>query len=130
WIENKYVVTSSTIDQIKPGDEIVAINGKPAQAVLEDMETLISGATPQWKRARSTVEALQGPRTEKLALTVRAFPDTATREVAVPCDASTALPMDARPHKFVTELESGIWYGDLRRAQAKAFTDALPRLAS
>ena len=130
WIENKYIVTSSTVDQLKPGDEIVAIDGKPAGTVLEDMEKLISGATPQWKRARSSVEALQGPRGEKLALTVRPYPGTATKEVPVPCDATGSFAMDARPKKAIAELEKGIWYVDLTRAVDKEFDDALPDLAS
>ncbi len=130
WIENKYIVTSSAVDEIKPGDEIAAINGKPAGQVLEEMEKLISGATPQWKRARSTAEALQGPRTESLTLTVRPFPGTSTREVTVPCESTASLAMDARPKKAILELEKGIWYVDLTRAQDKEFDDALADLAS
>jgi hypothetical protein len=38
WIENKYIVTSSADEQLKPGDEIAAINGKPAGLVLEELE--------------------------------------------------------------------------------------------
>jgi hypothetical protein len=130
WIENRYIVTSSSVEQVKAGDEIVAINAKPAKAILEDMEKLISGATPQWKRARSTVEALQGPRGETLALTVRPYPGTATKEVQVPCDSTGSLAMDARPRKALTELEKGIWYVDLTRAQDKDFDEALPDLTS
>jgi hypothetical protein len=130
WIENKYIVTSASVEPLKPGDEIVAINGKPAGVVLEDMEKLISGATPQWKRARSTVEALQGPRGEKLVLTVRPYPDTSTREVPVSCDSAGSLAVDARPKKAVAELEKGIWYVDLTRAQDKDFDDALSDLVS
>src|SRR6185503_8544560 len=48
WIEGKLIVTSSKGD-MKPGDQIVAINGKPALQALADAEKLISGATPQWK---------------------------------------------------------------------------------
>jgi len=130
WIENKYIVTSSSVDQLKPGDEIVAIDGKPAGAVLEDLEKLISGATPQWKRARSTTEALQGPWGGKLALTVRPYPDAPVREVTVTCDASGRFPLDARPSQVIAELEQGIWYVDLTRAQDKDFDAALPNLAS
>ncbi|MGD0776542.1 MAG: S41 family peptidase [Candidatus Solibacter sp.] len=129
WIENKYIVTASAVEQLKPGDEIVAINGKPAGTVLDEMEKLISGASPQWKRSRSTAEALQGPRGEKLALTVRAYPGAATQEIAVPCDSTSSLPPDARPAKAVAELEPGIWYVDLTRAADKDFDDALPGLA-
>jgi len=130
WIEDKYIVTSSAVEQLKPGDEIVAMNGKAAGLVLEDLEKLISGATPQWKRARSTEEALEGPRNETLALTVRPYPDTRTKEVTVSCDSAASLASDARPKKVIGELETGIWYVDLTRAQDKEFADALPLLAS
>ena len=130
WIQNKYIVTSSSVGQLKPGDEIAAINDNPAATVLAGLEKLISGATPQWKRARSTVEALQCPRGDTLVLTVRPYPDTATREVAVTCDWNGSLAMDARPEKTITELEKGIWYVDLTRAQDKEFDAALPDLAS
>ena len=123
-------MTSSSVEQLKPGDEIAFINGKPATQVLEDLEKLISGATPQWKRARSTAEALQGPRSESLALTVRTFPGTLTREVTVPCDSAANLAIDARPKKVIGELEKGIWYVDLTRARDKEFDDALPDLVS
>jgi C-terminal processing protease CtpA/Prc len=130
WIENKYIVTWSSIADLKPGDAIVAINAKPAAAVLEEMEELISGATPQWKRARSTMEALQCPRGERLALTVRPFEAAETRQVAVSCDSQGPFVMDARPKSVTTELEPGLWYVDLTRAQDKDFDEVLPKLTT
>ena len=50
WIQGKYIVTNAK-SELKPGDEIVAINGTAASQVLADAEKLISGASPQWKRA-------------------------------------------------------------------------------
>ncbi|HMD72134.1 MAG TPA: S41 family peptidase [Bryobacteraceae bacterium] len=130
WIGNKYIVTWSATAELTPGDAIVAINGKPAAAVLEEMEKLISGATPQWKRARSTMEALQCPRGEKLALTIRPLEATETRQVAVSCGFQGPLAMDARPQSVTTELEPGIWYVDLTRATDQDFDKALPQLAT
>ena len=130
WIENKYIVTWSSSADLKPGDEIVVINGRPAAAVLEEMETLISGATPQWKRSRSTMEALQGPRGEKIGLTVRPFQAAETKQVAVSCDSQGPLVMDARPKSVTTELDPGYWYVDLTRAQDKDFDAILPKLTT
>jgi len=130
WIENKYIVTWSSSADLKPGDEIVAINGRPAAAVLEEMETLISGATPQWKRTRSTMEALQGPRGEKIGLTVRPFQAAETKQVTVSCDSQGPLVMDARPMSATTELDPGYWYVDLTRAQDKDFDVILPKLTA
>jgi C-terminal processing protease CtpA/Prc len=38
--------------------------------------------------------------------------------------------LDARPSQVIAELEQGIWYVDLTRAQDKDFDAALPNLAS
>jgi C-terminal processing protease CtpA/Prc len=130
WIENQYIVTWSSTAELAPGDAIVAIDGKPAAAVLEEMEKSISGATPQWKRSRSAMEAFECPRGEKLALTVRPLEADKTRQVAVSCDFRGPLAMDARPKSVTTELEPGIWYVDLTRATDRDFDAVLPQLAT
>ena len=130
WIENKYIVTASADERVKPGDEIVAIDGKPSGMVLNDLEKLISGATPQWKRERSTAEALQSPRGATLNLTVRPYPGNVTKEVKLTCDSQAILAVDSRPKKAIVELQKGIWYVDLTRAQDKEFEGALPDLVS
>jgi hypothetical protein len=130
WIENKYIVTASQIAQVKAGDEIAAINGKPAGAALQEMEKLISGATPQWKRSRSTFQSLQCPRGEALSLTVRPYHEDATHEVPAPCDSNAALPTDPRPKETIKQLEAGIWYVDLTRAEDKEFDAALKDLVA
>ena len=130
WIQNKYIVTSSSVGQLKPGDEIAAINDNPATTVLAGIPEVDLRGHPAWKRVRSTVEALQRPRGDTLVLTVRPYPDTATLEVAVTCDWNGSLAMDARPAKTITELEKGIWYVGMTWAQEKEFDAALPDLAS
>src|SRR5207302_6995160 len=70
WIEGKYIVTNAK-SELKPGDEIVSINGKSAAQTLSDAEKLMSGATPQWKRARSVMEVMMGPMEQTCTLTVR-----------------------------------------------------------
>jgi hypothetical protein len=133
WIENKYIVTNSSgsaAEQVKPGDEIVAINGKTAAEVLNEAETLISSATPQWKRARSTAEALSGPLRLDAVLTLRPFGSQETKQVTLQYAAQQPVASDARPKTPLAELESGIWYFDLTRAQDKDFQDALPKLES
>jgi len=133
WIEGKYIVTavgSAADGQLKPGDEIVALDGKPAAAALADLEQLISGATPQWKRYRSANEALMGPRGQSSIITVRSPGAAETKEVALSHNGSERLAADPRPKDVSVELEPGIWYFDLTRATDKQFEDALPRLES
>ncbi|HEY1339951.1 MAG TPA: S41 family peptidase [Bryobacteraceae bacterium] len=128
WIEGKYIVTDSAApDRIKPGDEIVAIDGKPSADVLADAEKLISGATPQWKRSRSAGEALLAPRGESITLTVRPFHSTESSEVRLVCEYTGQLRAEPRPKAVVAELEPGIWYIDLTRARDQDFDAALPK---
>ena len=130
WIDGKFIVTNAK-SELKPGDEIVAINGKPALQVLTDAEKLISSATPQWKRSRSVVEALMGPLDQMCTLTVRPFGAADTRELKLPY-APVAAPMaaDPRPTGVSAELGPGIWYFDLTRGQDKDFDAVLPKLAT
>ncbi|MCU1327465.1 MAG: family peptidase [Bryobacterales bacterium] len=129
WISDKYVVTSSTTE-LKPGDEIVAINGKPALEVLTEAEKLISSATPQWKRSRSTAEALMGPLGQMCTLTVQSFGSPESREVKLPYGPTSApLAVDTRPTELSVEVAPGIWYFDLTRGQDKDFDAVLPKLA-
>lgn len=129
WIEGKYIVTNAKTE-LKPGDEIVAINGKPAFQALVDAETLISSATPQWKRSRSVVEVLTGPLEQQCTLTVRSFGSGDSREVKLPYGMDGMMASDPRPKEVATELEPGIWYFDLTRGQDKDFDAVLQKLAT
>jgi C-terminal processing protease CtpA/Prc len=131
WIEGRLVVTGlagAAAGQVKAGDEIVGINGKPAAAALEDAETLTSGATPQWKRVRSTYEVLSGPSGQVCELTVRPTGGTANKGVRLTYAQATVIASDPRPTSAVVELEPGIWYVDVTRARDKDVDEALPTL--
>jgi C-terminal processing protease CtpA/Prc len=129
WIEGKYIVTWSAMDGLKPGDAIVTIGGKPSAQVLEELEKLISGATPQWKRVNASSRALLCPAGEKLTLTVRSFGAAEDRPVTAACDYRGAVSTDARPKEVSKELEPGIWYFDLTRGTDSDFAVSLADLA-
>jgi hypothetical protein len=132
WIEGRLVVTGlvgAAAGQVKAGDEIVRINGTPSAAALEEAETLISGATPQWKRVRSSYEVLSGPSGQVCELTVRPLGGAASKGVRLTYEQSTVIRSDPRPTNAVAELEPGIWYVDVTRAQDKDVDEALPKLA-
>ncbi len=132
WIEGRLVVTGlagAAAGQVKAGDEIVSINGTPAAAALQEAETLISGATPQWKRVRSLYEVLSGPSGQVCELTVRPIGGAASKGVRLTYEQSTVMRSDPRPTNAVAELEPGIWYVDVTRAQDKDVDEALPKLA-
>jgi C-terminal processing protease CtpA/Prc len=65
-----------------------------------------------------------------LALTVRPYSSTPTKEVKLRCDSTASLGGDARPKKAISDLENEVWYVDLTRATDKELDKALPDLAS
>ncbi len=59
WADGRIVVlAASGVDGINPGDALVSIDGKPALEALGEIESLDSGATPQWVRYRALGELL------------------------------------------------------------------------
>jgi len=132
WIEGRLVVTGlagAAAGQVKAGDEIVSINGTPAAAALREAEALISGATPQWKRVRSSYEVLSGPSRQVCELTIRPIGGTATKSLRLAYEQATVIASDPRPTSAVAELEPDIWYVDVTRAQDKDVDEALAKLA-
>jgi C-terminal processing protease CtpA/Prc len=132
WIEGRLVVTGlagSAAGQVRAGDEIVSIDGTPGATALERAETLISGATPQWKRVRSSYEVLSGPSGQVCALTLLPFGGAAAKVLKLTYEQATVIASDPRPTSTVAELEPGIWYVDVTRARDKDVDEALPKLA-
>ena len=123
-IEGKLVVTYVADESIglKAGDVIDRVNGKPSADALREQETMISSATPQWKRYRA-IEALRaGAQDSELSLGVGSRTVTVKR---------TLMPTIAEPRPpKVHEIEPGIFYLDLTRMEDNDFEEVLPKLAS
>jgi C-terminal processing protease CtpA/Prc len=143
WVEGQLVVTgvpAQVEGDLKPGDVVVEIDGKPAADVLAAQEATISGATPQWRRFRALGAAAGGPRDSEIILKVhRAAPEpkkSPTRDPAIQTVrlhrtidmmAFTAL-REPRPAKIAT-IKPGVIYVDLGRITQKEFDEAVPKLA-
>jgi C-terminal processing protease CtpA/Prc len=112
---------------VRPGDVVHRINGRPADDVLGEVEQLISGATPQWRRHRALRAILAGPPDSELLLEVHGS-DGAQRNVALRRTRGTPL-AEPRPEP-VAEVRPGILYVDIDRVTDQQFADALPRLAA
>lgn len=70
WIEDRLVVLAAAPGtDLSIGDVVTAIDGRSVARLLVEKETLISGATPQWKRWRSSQALKQGPVGSKVVLT-------------------------------------------------------------
>ena len=129
-VGNSLVVTTvgPSVSGVSAGDEVVAVDGKPALEALREIETRVSGATPQWRRFIALHELGAGVAGTNVSLTLR-NPDGTTRSVALPRVAAREPLREKRPEQ-IAALKPGLWYVDLGRATDAQFEAALPKLAA
>ena len=134
WIEDHLVITavsSQTSLDLAPGDIVTKIGGRPVLEALQDEETRISAATPQWRRFRAVRSLAAGRRYTGVDIEVpkatgepysvgllRTLRGTGFEPVQLP--KRRPAPID--------EIEPGIVYVNLDRVTDTEFTAALPRL--
>jgi C-terminal processing protease CtpA/Prc len=133
WIEDRLVVTRVApkgAGDLKPGDVVTKINGRPAAEALADKEQLISAATPQFKRYRALLELAEGEKDSKLTLDLQpASGEAKSVRVRRSLDGGAFIDLqEPRPAK-VEEIKTGIVYVDLSRITDKDFNEAVPKLA-
>ena len=129
WIENRLVivqVAAGEAKDLKPGDVVLQVDGKPAAQALADLETMIAGATPQWRRFRGLQELAAGPPNSELVLEIQSATGPPHR-VSVSRKPGAGELEEKRPPK-IAEIKPGIWYVDLDRADDKDLDDAVPKL--
>jgi hypothetical protein len=130
-IEGKLVITGAPAEAaaagLAPGSVVLEIDGRPTANALSEQRPLVSSATPQWMRYRLARRLLLGPADSVVRLKVQT-PGGAQRVVELrrKPDGSAG---EARPAKFA-ELEPGIFYFDIDRANEDDFKAALPKLAT
>ena len=128
WIENQLVVIAvapNGSEGLKPGMVVETIDSKPSREAVEDLERLISSATPQWARYRALQELRAGSDGSVAMLGVR------TREgqhktVSLKRTAGAAVLAEPRPEK-IAEVQPGIVYVDISRISDADFKAALPK---
>lgn len=111
---------------VSAGDEVVAIDGRPALEVLREAEALISG-TPQWRRWIALRRLGSGDAGTQAAVTIRNA-DGSTRTVTLTRAARPERLREKRPEK-IAELKPGLWYVDLERINDADFDASLRTLA-
>lgn len=136
WIEGRLVVTAVSRDLIPgdaatagglaPGDVVESVDGRPSLAALQEAETLISAATPQWARFRALGELRDGPTGSTVALAVRTRSGETKIVTLARTPAAGAL-AEPRPEK-IAEVAPGVVYVDLDRIVDADFEAALPKL--
>jgi C-terminal processing protease CtpA/Prc len=133
WVEDQLVVTrvaEGKAGELKPGDVVVSINGRPAREALAEAESLISGATPQWVRWNALRRLSYGQKDEAVRLEARhpgggAFTAELTRAL-LPYGAGGLE--ESRPEK-IAEVRPSIFYVDIGRINDDDFKGAVDRLA-
>ena len=127
WIEGQLVVTrvGGGVQEVKPGDIVRSIDGRPAAEALADVERSISGATPQWRRYIGSRRLGTGDVGTQVVLEVGAAgqPPRTVRLVR-----EEGRPDESRPPK-IHEVRKGIYYVDVSRIDDNDFRKALPDLA-
>jgi C-terminal processing protease CtpA/Prc len=129
WIEGRLVITEIAREGaggLQPGDVVLKIDGRPALEVINDRESLISGATSRWRRYVALRFLPDGARDSEMILEVQ---DEAgqQRSVTLRRTIEAGSLTETRPAKL-TEIRPGIFYVALDRIKDEDFQKALPEL--
>lgn len=133
WIENQLVVTHAApeVPGIRRGDVVLRLDGRLVDEVVREREALVSGTTPQGRRAFTVFELTLGEKDSEVRLDVR-HPSGETATVALrrthPSFGPGSLPQP-RPEP-IAELRPGVFYVDAERITDDDFKAALDRFAS
>lgn len=121
WIEGQLIITGGA----HTGDVVLAVDGRPAQEVIEEQEALVSAATPEARRWWTLERLLFGPPGSRVTLQLKQAGEVGlTRDTPYErLPAGTPLPPVAEPRP-------GIVYVDLGRIEEADFEALLPRLAA
>lgn len=114
WIEGRAVVVAAKDESFRPGDVVVAIDGKKSAEIVREAEEEISGS-PQWKRFRSTTRAEFG--VGQAGTKGRAKLRRGKETIEVPFERSATGTMhETQVRQPIDTLEDGVFYVDLSRA--------------
>jgi C-terminal processing protease CtpA/Prc len=129
WAEGRVLVTavgdSAAASGLKFGDEVLAVDGQPAQTAVAERSTRISGATPQFIRYWALRELLDGDPDTRAQLRVRTAAGM-TRDVSL----LRMSKVEVKPKAIdsIAEVSPGVMYVDLGRITDSSFDAAMPRL--
>ena len=130
WIDNQLVVAEvrDPSSGIARGDIILRIDGRPAAEVLARTESLISAATPQWRRYSALRRLSLGLKDQPVTFEIEPFAAPGTqRQVTLKRDTPMLTFMDRRPDK-IAELEPGIFYLNINEISDADLNQITPKL--
>lgn len=109
---------------IRRGDVVVSVDDVPVEEVMQEVKPYISGS-PQWKEVRALNEWGQGER----GTTAHLVLERGDRQVecSMPRNFDDMLREDRPPP--IEEIQSGVYYVDLTRAESNAIQEHMDLLA-
>lgn len=128
WIDEQVVVLDAigTADEVmQTGDIILEVDGESAVTRLQETMSLVSGATPQFKRYRSLSLLLGGQAFTSVSLKIEKA-DGSQEEITTERSmlVYNGFQPDILPNNF-TELEPDIFYVNLSQSNRDTFEDDL-----
>ena len=128
WIENRVVVTASKDPQLKKGDIILAIDGTPAEKVLQEKMEYISGS-PQSRRFYGLYYTTVGPANEKVRLKIQRAGEISEIDAERNNDDSWRT-MSEFEHSPIEKIEEDIFYVDLNNATMTEIDKKIKEIAN
>lgn len=131
FIENKIVITASNDTELKKGDVIKKMDGKPVMEVLDEMEKIISGS-PQLRRHRAL--NILGSKLDYGKTNLLIERNGKEQNVTVPNSGHGNMffnPIDERQYmsKTIVEIEPGIYYINMTNCTENDFDQKIDALA-
>lgn len=114
------------VAEIREGDEVVKINGRPVAELASAAAARVSAATPQHRRFRTAGELARGELGESCQLLLRRPDGTEYTQTVAYAQQS---PIEPRPEK-IGEIRPGIWYVDIDRVNDADVNGAMDKLAA
>jgi C-terminal processing protease CtpA/Prc len=130
WIDDQLVVAEvkDPSSGIARGDVILRIDGLPAAEALARTESLISAATPQWRRYSALRRLALGLKDQPVTFEIEPFAAPGTRsQVTLKRDTPMLTFQDRRPDK-IAEMEPGILYLNINEISDADLDRITPRL--
>jgi len=130
WIDDRLVITEATrnVPEVRLGDVVLDVDGKPAAEALAAMEPFVSAATPQARRSMALTYLNTGAPGSSINLRLER-PGAPPFAVTLRREKRSSIPMDTLLPP-VAEPRPGIVYVDLLRIDDDELERQLPRLAA
>lgn len=127
YVEDRFVVVASKMEEFAFGDEVIEIDGSPASEWMKKRKAWFGGSGHE-VRTKIAGKLTTGPKDTRYRYTIKRDGETIEKQIDFSEADTDQMPPDAFYRERVTSLEEGIWYADLRSAEWDEFTPYLDAL--